>query len=734
MPGPRPLAPVAGERRSGGCLIRRSQSLTTRRIAPSNYPRKGEDNPYSGRVRSERARLAGQRVPWLPAVWFAVLALGVAGPLLGGGYLLLLDFPSGPRFGSSVPILPLPSSGDLGNGLPLAALHALLRTVHPLLPDKVFLLSPILLGGAGLYRLARSRLGVDPLPALYGATLFVANPFVRDRYLAGHLYFLLDYALLPWALAPLHDALRGKSRRAAPLVALWLAGLAAVDIHVAGLYGILVLSAIVAAPKGRLLLGGVALGLAAVLSAFWLLPAAFSTPGTGIGPADLAVYASRPAGVAVLPALASMHGFWRDEFPSAAERFPALYLLLIPILGLALTGAVRMLSWRDQRRFGATLSVTAALGLLLAAGTAFPPTAGVFRWLFDHVPLFGVYREPQKFLALVVLAYAIFGSVGVAAVLPQPDRRTGQRVVPILALGAVLAYGAGMFWGFGGEVRPAGYPEGWSEAERVMEESGPGRLLVLPWELYAVWSFSDGRIVANPAGSFFSREVLTAGEAGFDEVPPQSPDPFRRYVATVLERRREVKSFGHLMAPLSVRYVAWMREADWEAYRFLERQPDLRLVFRDEQISVYENLAWRGPVYGLSAGQSLTSPAELPGSGQEVEVTREMLPAPPLVPRQDDPFPGLARAFPQWPRIPPKAGSVFVGTGDRCTDGWRLGDEPSRCHLGVIAAFPVSDRPEVLWRPLAGARLVGLGVSVLALIGMGLYVRRVSRVPKPPDG
>lgn len=684
-------------------------------------------------MRIERALLAGRRVPWLPAsAWFAVLALGVAGPLLGGGYLLLLDFPSGPRFGSSVPILPLPSSGDLGNGLPLAALHSFLRWIHPLLPDEVFLLAPILVGGVGLYRLARSRLGVDPLPALYGATLFVVNPFVRDRYLAGHLYFLLGYALLPWALAPLHDALRGRSRRAAPLVALWLAGLAAVDVHVAGLYGVVASLAIAAAPSRRFAIGGAALALGLV--AYWLLPAVFSTPGTDIGSADLAVYASRPAGAAVLPTLVSMHGFWRDELPSAAERFPALYLLLIPILGLALAGAVRMLSTQDRRRFGVTLSVTAVLGLLLAAGTSFPPTAGVFRWLFDHVPLFGVYREPQKFLALVVLAYGVFGSVGVAAVLPEPDRRTGQRVVPILALGAVLAYGGGMFWGFGGEVRPARYPEGWSEAERVMEERGPGRLLVLPWHLYAVWSFSDGRIVANPAGSFFSREVLTAGEAGFDEVPPQSPDPFRRYVATVLERRREVESFGHLMAPLGVRYVAWMREADWEAYRFLERQEDLLLVYQGEGIALYENLAWGGELLGLSPGEELASPAELPGSGNEDDVTRELLPAPPLVPRQDDPFPPLARTLPHWRRIEPGSGSAFVATGDRCTDGWRLGDEPSRCHLGVVAAFPAPDRPEVLWRPPAGARLVGLGVSVLALLGTGLYVRRVSRAPKPPDG
>lgn len=684
-----------------------------------------------GHVLIERAQRTGRLFPWLAAaVWFALLALGVAGPLLGGGHVLLLDFPSGPRFGSSVPILPLPSSGDLGSGLPLAALHSLLRAVHPLLPDKVFLLAPILVGGVGVYRFARSRLGVGPLAATFGATLFVVNPFVRDRYLAGHLYFLLGYALLPWALAPLADALQGASPRAGPLAGLWLAALAAVDVHVAGFYGLLVLAAIAAAPRSRLVLAGAALGLATGLSAYWLLPAAFFTPGAAIGSADLGVYATRPSGIAVLPALLSMHGFWRDEFPSLAQRAPALYFLLVPILGLAVVGVDRMLSTEERRRLGVTLSVTAVLGLLLAAGTSFPPTAGVFRWLFGHIPLFGIYREPQKFLALVILAYAIFGTAGVAAVQPGRGR---SRIVPALALGAVLAYGGGMFWGFGATVRPARYPDGWREAERVMEERGPGRLLVLPWHLYAVWSFSDGRIVANPATSFFSREVIAANEAGFTEVPPQSSDPFRRYVAAVLEQRRKVKSFGHLMAPLGVRYVAWMREADWEAYRFLERQEDLLLVYRGEGISLYENLAWGGPVLGLSAGEDLSSPAALPGSANEGAATRELLQAPPLAPQQNDPFPPLARALLHWRRIEPASSSAFVATGDRCTDGWRLGDQVPRCHLGAVATFPAPDRPAVLWRPLAGARITGLGVSVLTLVGTGLYLRRVSRARKPAD-
>lgn len=665
------------------------------------------------------------RVRLVPAwVWFSLVGLAVAGPLLGPGYLLLLDFPSGPRF-PEVPVLPLPSTGDVGSATPLLALHALLRGIHPFLADKLFLLAPVVVGGLGLYRLTRTRLAVGALPAVYGATLFVVNPFVEDRYLAGHLHFLLALSLLPWALAAIHDVIRAPSPRSAVPMGLWFFGLSVVDLHVAGFYALLVALAAVVAPARRLAVGGTALGLGALLSSYWVIPSLFVAPGSGIGPADLAVYASRPEGASVVPTLVGLHGFWRDEFVSAAQRFPLLHLLLVPILGLAVAGTVHLLSGGAHRRLAAVLAVAAVLGLVLAAGTSFGPTAGAFRWLFDHVPPFRIYREPQKFLALLVLAYAVFGAAGLHAL--AAGGRALTRVGSVLAVLAVLGYGGGMLWGLSGRVEPAQYPGSWAEAERAMEALGPGRLLVLPWHLYAVWGFSDGRIVANPAPSFFSREVLAGDEAALPGAPPQSPDPFSRYVRGLLTERQEVRSFGHLVAPLGVRFVAWMREADWWQYRFLDRQTDLDPIYRGDGIVLYENQAWAGEVVGLSAGDQESGGLNPAGSDEGPEATRRLYTDTPLVAPADDAFPSVARPLPLWERIEAPTGASFVATADRCTDGWRLGDEPARCHLGAVAAFPAPGSSEPLWRPLAGARILGFVLSCLTLAGASVYLWRTSR-------
>jgi hypothetical protein len=665
----------------------------------------------------------------LAAGWFCLLAVLIAGPLLGRGYLLLLDYPSGPHF-PDFSVFPLPSSGDVGNGVPLYALHTALRELVTTLPDKLYLIAPVVLGGIGVYRLVRRRLDVSALAAVYGGTLFVVNPFTYDRYLAGHLFFLLGYSLLPWALAPLFDLVQTSSRRAAVVSGIWIIVLGAISLHVAGMYVLLVLvAALVTWSRLGLALGAVAVLVGALASAYWLLPAVFSRPGPNVGAADLTVYESRPRGYAVLPTLIGMDGFWRDEFTTGPERHPALYLLLIPVLGLAVLGAVNLVARHDVGRFAIVLSVAAIAGLSLAAGSSFPGTGEAFRWFYAHLPLFGAYREPQKFLALVVLGYAVFGAAGLGTIVRSTTRRI--RTLTALAAAAAttiaLGYGYPIFWGFAGQVQLSRYPSEWSAANRIMATRGEGRLLVFPWHLYAVWSFSDGRIVANPARSFFSREVLAGDEAGFKSVAPQSPDPFSRYVANLLTHRAKVRALGHLVAPLGVRFVAWMREADWWQYQFLSRQSDLVPVYRGDGIVLFENRAWRGEVLGLADEAAIASPSELFGSRQEREAARRLYSSPSLVYRVDGGLPLLARSLPGARRVTPGR-REFVATTDRCSDGWRLSDEKASCDLGAVAAFPVPKVKKALWRPLAGVQLLGYAFSGLTFAALAVYLARSSRV------
>ena len=641
-------------------------------------------------------RRASDVWPW---VWFSALAVVIAGPLLGPGHLLLLDYPSGPHL-ERPSLFPPASANDLGNALPLQALLWLVRRMHASLPDKLLLLLPIVVGGLGVFRFARTRLRTGVWPAVVGGTLFVANPFVLDRFLAGHLHLLLACGLLPWALAPLDRILRPSAddapsvRAHALAAAAWFAAISVVDLHVAGMYGVLAVIAFAVARRPIAAVIFVAAG--AGLVAFWLLSSLLVSPSGTIGEADLAVYASRPEGFGVIPNLLAMEGFWRDELP--VTRPVGLTLLVAPLLAVVLVGAIEAFRSPERRKLAVTLSIAGGLGLVLAAGTAFPPTEAVFRWLFDSLPPFRLYREPQKLLGLLLLAYAVFTALGIQA-LARYTRRSGwPNALGPASLLMVLAYGLPMLWGFGGRVELSRYPSDWARAEAAMEEGG--RALILPWHLYAVWSFSDGRIVANPARAYFPREVLAAGETGFEDVPPQSPDPFIRLVDTLVDRREEITEIGGILAPMDVRYVILLHEVDHQTYGFLEGQTDLRPHFRGDALTLWENAAWRPLPVGLPS-RSTEEPLIPPVSG------------------------GIAPLA--WvaggPAVPP-APEDHVVTGDRCSDGWQLDGRPADCHLGAVAAFESPDRTTEARRPEAGLRALGYLVSAVSLGVVVVLFRR----------
>src|SRR5438093_11711561 len=151
------------------------------------------------------------------------------------------------------------------------------------------------------------------------------------------------------------------------------------------------------------------------------------------------------------------------------------------------------------------LDLAAPRAQLVLPVISFLPMACLFHTLLDHVSVFRIYREPQKFLALVVLAYAAFGAVGLEAVVRSDSRSSSARawVASALAIAVATAYAYTMLWGFWGQVHLAQYPSDWERADQIMAAEGPGRVLVLPWHLYDVWSFTGGRIVGNPSPSFF---------------------------------------------------------------------------------------------------------------------------------------------------------------------------------------------------------------------------------------
>ncbi|MFI9507014.1 hypothetical protein [Nocardia sp. NPDC052566] len=128
-----------------------------------------------------------------------MLALVIAGPLLGPGYLLLRDAVSTPRSYLT------DSALGLGDAAPRAVPQdATLAVLSPVLDGglivKAILLLALWAAGYGAAALARKLLHVPLGPQLVATTVALWNPYVAERLLQGHWSLLTGYAALPWTI------------------------------------------------------------------------------------------------------------------------------------------------------------------------------------------------------------------------------------------------------------------------------------------------------------------------------------------------------------------------------------------------------------------------------------------------------------------------------------------------------------------------------------------------------
>jgi hypothetical protein len=666
-----------------------------------------------------------------PYVWFVALAAAVLGPLLLPGYLLLLDAPAGPN-PNWPSLLPTPSEGQVAQAGPALTVHQLFGLIHPQLSNKLVVGLIVVVGGVGMYRFLSGPVGLRRSAAIVGGTFFVVNPFVYDRLLAGQILLALGYALLSWALPSWLRTIQNGNRSDALRGLGWCAVITAVDIHFGGMAFLLLLLAIGFSPASwmaKAVLVAVAILGILLINAYWLIPSVLTEAAGRLGTGDFRAYAPRPRSARILPTVLALHGFWRLEFPTPLSISPArFWAAFAPLAGAGFYGLLRAAGSRKWWRPATALGIACVIAIVLGMGRSFPLTAPVARWLFSNFPGYGIYREPQKWIGVLGLGYAVFVAVGADGVASLLDRlRDKLGTVIVLAAALPLVATSTMLWGFSGTVQNSQFPADWTRAEDASTGEA-GSLMVMPWNHYQPLPFAGFRTIGNPAHHFFSTRAVISDDAQLfvrNETPPA--DPRDIYVDKLLRNRRRISNFGHLVAPLGVHFVALAHVADWRGYGFLENQPDLRTVFAGEELTLYENTAWTGSLYELEREGTPFSLRDLLNSAEgEENVASNLLTLESSAALKPLPGPDIVEGLPGWDRIQASDAPV-VGTDKSCHDGWRLGPEEPVCHLGALAAFRSPGTDVHLWRPGIALQLGAYLLSLLAVVALLIAVRWTAR-------
>jgi hypothetical protein len=533
-----------------------------------------------------------------------VLAFVVLLPLLGRGYILTLDMVFTPH-------LRMPASVSSSY-----LLHVLFHVLNLVVPsdviEKIILFLILFLSGVGVHKLVQSLSAKRPdtyqrLGCYFAGLLYTINPFTYDRFMAGQYNVLLGYALLPWFTRAMLKLLAQPAWRSAIVLAAWATAASIVSIHAVGLMAILAVTGLGLKSwqqrdnkpwlRQALKFGLLAAAMFIAASSYWLIPLALghgstATTISSFNTTDQSAFAT--LGGSTLGRLGSvvrLQGFWaegRDLYSLPQDQVPVWGLLALIVWLIVITGVMSL--WRVRQRFIVVLLAASALiAAMLAIGT-------INGWLVTRVPFFAGYREPEKFVALVALAYAVFAGHGVAAILKYCHDQGGKFfliVASVILLLVPLVWTPTMLRGFDNQLTLAQYPADWFTINKRLD-ADPSRfqVLFLPWHQYMYFNFA-GRIIASPAPAFFDKPVVVSNNPEFEGIPPV-PNTLDASVAGTLAGAPESTTIGTPLAKLHIKYVLLARDDDYANYSYLGRQADLKLVAKSATLELYRNVAFGG--------------------------------------------------------------------------------------------------------------------------------------------
>jgi hypothetical protein len=537
------------------------------------------------------------------ALYFAILSIAVWTPsLFQNGYVLLGDMVFTPAMHSPVSLLgPVRGTMDVALVYNLAWLVS--RVIGAVLLQKGVLFLIAFLPG---YLMYRNVPATRQWSRIFAGTLYAVNPFIYTRMVMGQWGFLLGYSLLPVVFASTVKTMRKPTAGRLGTTALWLAGTAVLSLH-AGALGLMVAAAVVVFEMARRPRAArtaaaalVLLVLFAMLSSFWLLPAAGNGgPGGAMTRADLKLFETRStsrAGTAL--SVASLYGFWKTQIDGL---MPRRYIPLWPAFGILMTAfcLYGLFRYRSEPGRGPGLLALAALAVVaffLSLGARAPLTGGLFSFMFDHVAAFRLFREPQKFVALIVLAYAVLGASGLDRLLrrrsaapPRQQRRTSL-LIPVLLLALISIYSFRMFGGLWGQAKAVSYPKSWASAQEYLDkDSGDWYALYLPSFWYMRYDFTKSDYtITNPMPFYFKNRSLPLLSI---EVGPVRLDrtELDDYVQAALSSGRDNGNMGAMLAPLNVKYVLMSRNDASVLFRYVDQQKDLKVVRRWKDLVLLRN-------------------------------------------------------------------------------------------------------------------------------------------------
>ena len=667
---------------------------------------------------------------------FSFLSLLLVWNLLSSGYVLTLDMIfSHDTFRISDMFYGL---SDQYSVLPL---YALLDFLGIFLSNefiqKILFFLVFFVSGISMYKLCPEEWGKG---RYFAGILYMINPFIYVRFLAGHWLILLAYAVSPIVIRSFMDFFESPSTKRSLYAAFLITVVFFIDTHTPFLLLIVFFiffiekileygknaHRVIDISKRTLLIGSFLL----LLNSYWLVPVftVNKTPLDEITGSDLYIFTTRQdINFNTLFTAASMYGFWRGGYMYTKDLLPYWYLFFIFILFLAVHGFVSNHRHPKYGIYVRTSGIVAVLSVLLAAGIS-SPVGSAFEFLFNNVFFFKGFREPQKFVALLVMAYAYLGGLGVAELeksaktkSSEVSRNPGTWLLVALALFTPFIYSFAIFDGFHGQLKTTDYPKDWYAVNDFLNEDKQDfNILFMPWHLYMdfKWLPTSQKRIANPANIFFDKPVIQGENMEAGTIYSSSSNPVTKYIEFLLGKKNVIENFGGLVAPLNVKYIILTKEVDYEQYDFLYKQKDLQIVKDTENLVVFRNNYPVSRFYEVDGVITIKDWEDLIDLGKTHDLTSFSI----VIGNETNIQASKGQALNYTLDSPARylldrPSKRYIVFSRRYSEDWKLDGNPPFANFGVTNAYDTSDlKRSTLYYERFNLYLIGYIISGITFI------------------
>jgi len=542
---------------------------------------------------------------------FLAVTILILWQMLLPGYILTLDMVFGPE--TFVAFL----SDDFRNFLPLAYLIDFSSAIIPVwIVQKIIIFS--LFFCLGYLPFKYLPLPKNDLVRLFAALIYMANPFVYSRFLAGHWTHLAAYALLPVFIHFLFKFTFSKSQSfklSIKLFAvLWLISLFSMHFFA--------MSVIIMAvwfsffffknllEKKRVILEDsfkslVFCGLTfLIMSSYWIVPAMFRDKPVeqSFNVENWKVFSASGHGdLGVDLNILTLNGFWGErEVWSNYFAWPHEFLLfwigLFIIAILILIGIVAGAKHKNKeiKTPAIFFIVLGSLAYIFSAGIGETVFRSINVWFLEHIFFWPGFRDSQKFVGLLALSYSFLAGIGLFCLTEHiKGKRKFYDFLPLILLTVPVYFGYLVLGGFQNQLQPVFYPAVWERSKQIIQnDDSKTHTLFLPWHGYFSLKFNNNLITANPSKRFFGENSIASRSIELGGLYDNETDEEYRKLDLAVRNEAFLSADETIdfFAKRNIKYIVYfqdIRSVDDLHYKFLESD-GLEKIIDDEQLIMYK--------------------------------------------------------------------------------------------------------------------------------------------------